>query len=547
MNNDRERLDSLVPTVDIAAGLSALQDGMRRVERRRGLVRPAAAVTCALALTSGVRAVANRSHTQRVSTAPPAGLYPRDVPFRSLGTVSRFVDDFMGGFPPGEVVDVFAVSDTASLATFRSTLRSGETVPAVDFRTEVIVVVPGEHCLQLTNLTVTSESEGHATTDNTPAGCRTSFVPQFYLVAVRRTDLPSGVLDRWVAGLPTPAPQTETDGPTTTTPVTPETIFVPTVGVRCPAPAFLNVKTDQQTQDEMAKEQDDLRADLQLAQPILSGSNAGFDPRYSFDLPLRIVVYLSRAFGPTDELRGRLVKTLAHSDRLEFIEVDYTKADVRAASAKIAAEAKANPDAFNEFSEPMGPERGDVATTVGLNPGQDALASSLVERFGPAVQIELGGRPYVPVGCGPQPPPPVCPDVLGGDPAAVKLDLSVELIKPSMRVTELGRATLTVRNNGSTVFDASSGPELIGALVTPGTHHVVGAFTGATQSVLVFHQVQPGQSATIPVIFGTARCDGGEGSAIPPGVYGLVVVVGASGREAGRGYVSPEVVVTITQ
>ena len=290
-----------------------------------------------------------------------------------------------------------------------------------------------------------------------------------------------------------------------------------------------------------------MRADLQLAQPILSGSNAGFDPRYSFDLPLRIVVYLSRAFGPTDELRGRLVKTLAHSDRLEFIEVAHTKADVRAASAKIAAEAKANPDAFNEFSEPMGPERGDVATTVGLNPGQDALASSLVERFGPAVQIDLGGRPYVPVGCGPQPPPPVCPDVLGGDPAAVKLDLSVELVKPSMHVTELGRATLTVRNNGSTAFDASSGPELIGLLVTPGTHHVVGAFTGATQSVLVFHQVQPGQSATIPVIFGTARCDGGAGSAIPPGVYGLVVVVGANGREPGSGYVSPEVVVTITQ
>jgi hypothetical protein len=136
--------------------------------------------------------------------------------------------------------------------------------------------------------------------------------------------------------------------------------------------------------------------------------------------------------------------------------------------------------------------------------------------------------------------------LLGGDSSAVKVDLRVELDKPSMRVTERGRATLTVRNNGSAMFDASSGPDLIGVLVTPGTCHVVGTFIGGTQSVLVFHQVQPGQSATIPVVFGTARCDGGEGSAIPPGVYGLLVLVGANEREPGSGYVSPEVLVTIT-
>jgi hypothetical protein len=379
MNNDRERLDSLVPNVDSAAGLSALQDGIRRVQRRRRLVRAVVAVTCALALTGGGFAVANRSRTLRVSTAPPASLYTRDVPFRSLGTVSRFLDDSMGEtFPPGEVTSgIYAISDTVSLETVRSTLRSGETVPAVDFGTEVIVVVPGEHCLQLTSLTVTSESEGHATTDNKPAGCRTSFVPQFYLVAVKRTDLPAGVLDRWAAGLQAPAPPTEPDGPTTTTPVTPTTIFVPTVGVRCPAPAFLNVKTDQQTLDEMAKEQDDLRADLQLAQTILSGSNAGFDPRYSFDLPVRIVVYLSRGYGPTDELRDQLVQALAHSDRLEFVEVNYTKADVRVASAKIASEAKANPDAFNEFSEPMGLETGYTSSAVGRMCRTDAARRPL--------------------------------------------------------------------------------------------------------------------------------------------------------------------------
>jgi hypothetical protein len=133
-----------------------------------------------------------------------------------------------------------------------------------------------------------------------------------------------------------------------------------------------------------------------------------------------------------------------------------------------------------------------------------------------------------------------------GDPSSVKVDLAVELDKPSMRVTELGRATLTVRNNGSAMFDASSGPDLIGVLVTPGTCHVVGTFIGGTPSVLVLHQVQPGQSATIPIIFGTARCDGGEGSAKPPGVYGLLVVVGANECEPASGYVSREVLATIT-
>jgi hypothetical protein len=328
--------------------------------------------------------------------------------------------------------------------------------------------------------------------------------------------------------------------------VTPETIYLPRTGVRCPAPASanVNVNTDQQTQDEMAKERDALRADLQLAEAILSGSNAGFDPHYSPDFPVRIVVYLSRAYGPTDDLRTNLAKTLARPDRLKFVEVDYTKTDVRNASGKIASQARSDPNAFSSYSEPLGYERGDPFTTVGLNPGQDALAASLVEWFGPAVQIELAGRPYVPAGCGSQPPLVLCPKVLGGDPAAGKLELSVELAKPTMPVTELGQATLTIRNNGSTMFD-SGGPNVSGVLVTPGTRHVVGTFNGPTGAAFMILQIQPGQSATVPVIVGTTRCDTSEGTSIAPGVYGLLVVVSANDSDHGS-YVAPEVPVTIT-
>ncbi len=59
----------------------------------------------------------------------------------------------------------------------------------------------------------------------------------------------------------------------------------------------------------------------------------------------------------------------------------------------------------------------------------------------------------------------------------------------------------------------------------------------------------PGQSGTIDVVFGAGRCDGGPGSAIPPGEYRLVVALTTEGadRTSAPAYLSPEIPMTVTK
>ena len=56
---------------------------------------------------------------------------------------------------------------------------------------------------------------------------------------------------------------------------------------------------------------------------------------------------------------------------------------------------------------------------------------------------------------------------------------------------------------------------------------------------------RPGEDGEIAVVFGASRCDGEPGSALPPGRYGLrVVLTSAGGGEPSL--VSPATIVTIT-
>jgi hypothetical protein len=60
--------------------------------------------------------------------------------------------------------------------------------------------------------------------------------------------------------------------------------------------------------------------------------------------------------------------------------------------------------------------------------------------------------------------------------------------------------------------------------------------------------LDPGESGTIAVIFGAARCDGEPGSALPPGTYGLRVALTQEGPPDQNYpvYLSSEAVVTVT-
>lgn len=47
------------------------------------------------------------------------------------------------------------------------------------------------------------------------------------------------------------------------------------------------------------------------------------------------------------------------------------------------------------------------------------------------------------------------------------------------------------------------------------------------------------------MLYGASRCDGGPGSALPPGRYGLRVVLAPEGSEPGPSLLSPQALVTV--
>ena len=58
-----------------------------------------------------------------------------------------------------------------------------------------------------------------------------------------------------------------------------------------------------------------------------------------------------------------------------------------------------------------------------------------------------------------------------------------------------------------------------------GTRQVVAVYNGEIGGTGCGKNLTTGQSESIPVVGGTARCDGGIGSALPPGNYQAIVQV----------------------
>jgi hypothetical protein len=159
---------------------------------------------------------------------------------------------------------------------------------------------------------------------------------------------------------------------------------------------------------------------------------------------------------------------------------------------------------------------------VMLTPGSEALAQKVRAEFGPSVQIMVGwtvwnGHPGRSATCGTLAAPTSTP---AGYSAVLHL---------RSRVIKIG-ADLT----GHVAFHDTSATQNIRVLTEspievvvtkPGTRRVVGVFTGAIAGTAAAPLLVPGQSQNIAVVGGTGRCDGGIGSALPPGRYDAVAEV----------------------
>jgi hypothetical protein len=115
----------------------------------------------------------------------------------------------------------------------------------------------------------------------------------------------------------------------------------------------------------------------------------------------------------------------------------------------------------------------------------------------------------------------------------------------SIAAAQTGRARLVVHNLGSRRFVIDSGIPIVGSLVLPGTDRVVGRWSGTSAGVGGGVDLEPGEAGEIAVVFGASRCDGQPGSALPPGRYGLRVVLAPEGGGE-PSFVSPEAIVAVT-
>ena len=188
---------------------------------------------------------------------------------------------------------------------------------------------------------------------------------------------------------------------------------------------------------------------------------------------------------------------------------------------------------------------GQGASTVELTlmAGDEALAARIASAFGPKVSISVGLTSY----CGGPGRSPVCTAMPVGDPLPSGLTLKLVVDRRTLKAGAEGNAVLVEHETGSGTFQMDTGQPLVAWLVRPGTRKVVGALDVGTAGTGYAPQVKKGQDGRIPVAFGTARCDGGVGSAMPPGHYDVVVYMHPETPGPGPVYYAPGVPVVVTR
>lgn len=176
-----------------------------------------------------------------------------------------------------------------------------------------------------------------------------------------------------------------------------------------------------------------------------------------------------------------------------------------------------------------------------LTDGSETTARAVRARFGPAVQIMVGmtvwnGHPGVSPRCGSLP--------TGAKwPAGVTATLRFGRTSVASGSTLTG--TVVLHDRGPTRMTVEPGQPLLAVLLRPGTRRVVGVYDMVVAGVGSGTTLRTGASWSDPVLLGTARCDGGVGSALPPGRYTAIAEVTGPTARSGPVRFTDEVAVRV--
>jgi hypothetical protein len=215
---------------------------------------------------------------------------------------------------------------------------------------------------------------------------------------------------------------------------------------------------------------------------------------------------------------------LRHPDRLVVESRQHSLADLRRVREEIERDLRQRQaQTGRRILASVG--NGKAVISVDLRADQEHVASELASRYGSAVELRVGyfdfpqrrrRRPRPPAG-------PALQEQALEEQAIEGLEMSVEVDQEVLTVGDDGRGRLVLRNSGSErTGPLHCGQPLVGSLLnssleTVGGHNGWVAGTGRTIDLA------PGESASIPIIFGTASTREELGYVVPPGRYWLKV------------------------
>jgi len=163
---------------------------------------------------------------------------------------------------------------------------------------------------------------------------------------------------------------------------------------------------------------------------------------------------------------------------------------------------------------------GKAVISVHLRADQEHVARELASRYGTAVELRVGlfsfpdrprRRPRPPAGPAPE------------EQAFEGLEMSVEVDQTVLEAGDDGRGRLVLRNSSpGRIGPLHCGQPLVGSLLNSSLE-VVGGYSGWVAGTGRVIDLAPGETASFPVIFGTASGREGLGYLVPPGRYWLQV------------------------
>jgi hypothetical protein len=112
---------------------------------------------------------------------------------------------------------------------------------------------------------------------------------------------------------------------------------------------------------------------------------------------------------------------------------------------------------------------------------------------------------------------------------------ALDLRSTTIKVGGNLQGRVAIRDTGRTNVRVLTAQPVEVVIIKPGTRRVVGVYAGGIGGTAFGGSLHPGQSQSVRIVGGTARCDGGIGSALPAGHYDAVAEVSGVGVDGESG------------